>query len=200
MAVAAYAWALRHDLQAIVVDRDQPDLLRLQVVAMLDGGSFRGDPGTIDALLEVARQNGWEEGATAAIGALAKIGDKRTAVLIEELAGSLKSLRLRKSAWEALVTLLGADADLALLRLLEREPELEGRIALLGYFRGGNHAAALRAFELASRDDQPLRLEAAGRIGRFRDDDFVALTQDWLAREVDEPVRARLLAALEQQR
>jgi hypothetical protein len=112
----------------------------------------------------------------------------------------LKSLRLRKSAWEALVTLLGADADLALLRLLEREPELEGRIALLACFRGGNHAAALRAYELASRDDQPLRLDAAGRIGRFRDDDFVALTQDWLAREVDEPVRARLLAALEQQR
>jgi hypothetical protein len=200
MAVAAYAWQLRHDLQAIAVDRDQPDALRLQVIAMLDGGSFRGDPGTIDALLEVARQNGWEEGATAALAGLAKIGDKRTAVLVEELAGSLRSLRLRKAAWEALVTLLGADADVALLRLLEREPDLEGRIALLGYFRGGNHAAALRAFELASRDEQPLRLEAAGRIGRFRDEEFVALTQDWLAREQDEPVRARLQAALEQQR
>ena len=200
MAVAAYAWTLRHELQAIVVDRDQPDALRRQVIAMLDGGSFRGDPATIDALLEVARQPGWEEGATAALAGLAKIGDRRTAVLIEELAGSLKSLRLRKGAWETLVALLGADADVALLRLLEREPELEERIALLGYFRGGNHPAALRAYELASRDEQPLRLEAAGRIGRFRDEEFVALTQEWLTRERDEPVRARLLAALEQQR
>jgi hypothetical protein len=200
MAVAAYAWTLRHELQAIVVDHDQPDALRRQVIAMLDGGSFRGDPETIDALLEVARQNGWEEGATAALAGLAKIGDKRTAVLIEELASSLKPLRLRKSAWEALVALLGADADVALLRLLEREPELEGRIALLGCFRGGNRAAALRAYELGSRDEQPMRLEAAGRIGRFRDEDFVALTQEWLTREQDEAVRARLLAALEQQR
>lgn len=200
MAVAAYAWELRRELQAIVVDRDQPDLLRKQVIAMLDGGSFRGDSETIDALLEVARQGGWEEGATAALAALAKIGDKRTAVLIEQLASGLQPLRLRKSAWAALVTLLGADADVALLRLLEREPELDGRIALLGFFRGGNHAAALRAYELASRDEQPMRLDAAGRIGHFRDDDFVALTQEWLAREGDEAVRARLLAALEQQK
>jgi hypothetical protein len=200
MAVAAYAWQLRRELQAIVVDRDAPDALRLQVMAMLDGGSFRGDAATIDALLEVARQKGWDEGAAAALAGLGRIGDRRTAQLVEELAPRLHPLKLRRFAWEALTALLGADADATFLRLLERESEVDGRIALLAYIRGGDRAAALRAYELASRDELPMRLEASGRIGRFRDEDFVALTREWLSREVDESVRARLRAALDEQK
>jgi len=200
MAVAAYAWQLRRELQAIVVDREQPDALRLQVIGMLDGGSFRGDAATIDALLEVARQKGWDEGAAAALAGLGRIGDRRTAQLLEEIAPLLHPLKLRRSAWEALTVLLGADADATFLRLLERESEVDGRIALLAYIRGGDRAAALRAYELASRDELPMRLEASGRIGRFRDDDFVALTREWLSREVDENVRARLRAALDEQK
>jgi hypothetical protein len=200
MAVAAYAWQLRRELQAIVVDREQPDALRLQVIAMLDGGSFRGDGATLDALLEVVRQTVWNEGALTALAGLAKIGDRRTAQLVEELAPLLHPLRLRRGAWEAMAALLGADADAAFLRLLERESDVEGRVALLAYFRGGDRAAALRAYDLASHDELPMRFEASGRIGRFRAEDFVALTQEWLTRESDESVRTRLQAALDEQK
>jgi len=96
--------------------------------------------------------------------------------------------------------LFGADVDATFLRLFERESDVDGRIALFAYIRGGDRVVALRAYELASRDELPMRLEASGRIGRFRDDDFVALTREWLAREVDKNVRARLRAALDEQK
>ena len=200
MAVAAYAWQLRRELHAIVVDADAPDALRLQVMAMFDGGSFRGDDATLDALLEVLRQGGWEQGATQALEILAKIGDRRTAELLEALAPGLAPLRVRAAAWGAIAQLCGGDADAVLLRLLEREHETEGRQQLIALFRGTGVAATVRAYELASRMEKEVRLDAAGRIGRFRDERFVALTQEWLVRETDEEVRQRLAAALDQQK
>jgi hypothetical protein len=200
MAVAAYAWQLRRELQAIAVDRGAPDALRLQVIAMLDGGSFRGDGPTIDALLELLRQSGWEQGASKALEVLARIGDRRTAELIESVASALEPLRVRAAAWGAIAELCGAEADAVLLRLFERERDPEGRAQMIAFFRGADLRAALRAYELASRMEREVRLEAAGRIGRFRDQAFGKLIDEWLQRESDEEVRARLLAAQEQRR
>ena len=200
MAVAAYAWQLRRELQAIVADRDAPDALRRQVMAMFDGGSFRGDGDTIDALLAVVRQGGWEQGTIEALAMLAKIGDRRTAELIERLASGLEPLRARVAAWSAIVQLCGGDADSVLLRLFEREHDPEGRMQMIALFRGADLAATLRAFEIASRMEKGVRLAAAGRVGRFRDERFGVLIDDWIARETDEEVRARLIAAQAQRR
>ncbi len=200
MAVAAYAWQLRRDLLAIVGDSFAPDALRLQVMAMLDGGSFRGDGATIDALLEVLRRGGWTEGANEALAVLGRIGDRRTAELLEAISVALEPLDLRAASWAAIVKLCGGDADVVLLRLLEREHDPEGRAKLIALFPGADLAAALRAFEIASRMEQNVRLEAAGRIGRFRDERFTALIDEWLTRESDDEVRSRLLAAQERQR
>ncbi len=200
MAVAAYAWQLRRELQAIVVDHAAPDALRLQVMAMLEGGSFRGDGATLDALLEVLRQGGWEQGATTALGVLAKIGDRRTAELIEAVASGLEPLRVRVAAWSAIAQLCPGDAEAVLLRLFERERDPEGREQMIVLFRGSELAATLRVYELASRMEKNVRLAAAGRIGRFRDEPFGDLIESWLASESDEEVRARLLAALEQRK
>jgi hypothetical protein len=200
MAVAAYAWPLRAELQAIVVDRKAPEPLRLQVMAMFTGGSFRGDGATIDALLEILRAGGWESGVTEALNVLAKIGDRRTADLIEGVASSLEPLKLRVAAWAAIAQLCGGNADAVLLRLFERERDPEGRVQLLALFRGADLVAALRAYDLASKMEKSVRLDAAGRIGRFRDERFVALTQEWYGREPDEQVRERLAAALERQK
>jgi hypothetical protein len=200
MAVAAYAWQLRRELHRIAVDRDAPDALRLQVIAMFDGGSFRGDGETIDALLELLRQGGWEQGAIDAIGILGRIGDRRTAELLEAVASRLEPLRVRAASWAAIAQLCGGDADPVLLRLFERERDPDGRAQLIALFKGADLAATLRAYEIASRMETAVRLEAAGRVGRFRDERFGQLIDEWLSREEDDQVRARLLAAQEQRR
>lgn len=200
MAVAAYAWELRVELRAIVADGDYPDALMLQVIAMLGGGSFRRDGETIDALLMLLRQGGFEQGELAALDVLARIGDRRTADLVEAITPLLQPLRVRAAAWQCIASLCGGAADSVLLRLFERESEPEGRVQLLALFRGTDLAASLRAWELASRMEKEVRVAAAGRIGGFRDEPFVALTEEWLGYETDDEVRALLLAALEQQK
>lgn len=201
MAVAAYAWTLRRDLHAIVLDRAAPDALRLQVLAMLGGGSFRGDAETIDALLELLRAGGFEAAELQALALLGRIGDRRTAELIEALAPALTPLRVRAAAWDALLALCDRGAEAVLLRLLERESEADAQEQLLRRFQGVDAQATLRALELASRfADRSPRLRGATLIGTQRDAPFVALAHEWHGREPDDEVRARLAAALDEQK
>lgn len=200
MAVAAYAWVLRADLQRIVADRAAPEALRLQALAMFDGGSFRGDAATIDTLVALLRDGDSEAAELAALGILAKIGDKQTATLIEAVATALDPLAVRAAAWDAIVALSGSGAEAVLLRLLERERDPAAQAALLALFTGADAAATLRALEITSRfADRDPRLQGAGMIGGFREAPFVALTRDWRDRERDDEVRARLEAALGEQ-
>jgi len=71
---------------------------------------------------------------------------------------------------------------------------------MIALFRGTDLAATLRAYELASRMEKVVRLDAAGRIGRFREESFGELIDEWISRETDDDVRARLLAAQEQRK
>ncbi len=201
MAVAAYAWPLRRDLHAIVADRLAPDPLRLQVLAMLSGGSFRGDAETIDTLLALLREGGFEAAELQALALLAQLGDRRTADLIEALAPALSPLRVRAAAWDALVALCERDAESVLLRLLEREGDPQAQEQLLRRFHGSDPLATRRALELASRfADRSPRLRGATLIGTQREPEFVALAQEWHGREPDDEVRARLAASLDQQK
>jgi len=200
MAVAAYAWPLRVELQEIVADRHAPDELRLQAIAMLDGGSFRGDGATIDTLVGLLRDGGFEAGQLAALGILQRIGDRRTAELIEAISVGLQPLSVRAASWDAIVALCGSAAEPVLLRLLERERDPEAQQQLLARFTGADPAATLRAFEITSRfPDRDPRLAAAGAIGSQRSPGFHELTQEWHDRERDDDVRARLEAALGEQ-
>lgn len=200
MAVAAYAFPLRADLQAIVADALAPEALRLQALAMFDGGSFRGDAGTIDTLLGLLRDGGFPAGELAALPVLGRIGDGRTAELIEAVALGLSTSELRIAAFDAIVALAGSNAEVVLLRLLERAQDPATQGELLSRFTGSDPAATLRAYEIASRlaDRQP-RLVAAGAVGGQRGDPFRLLVRDWHGCEADDEVRSLLAAALEEQ-
>lgn len=200
MAVAAYAWSLRAELQAIVRDRAAVEALRLQAIAMFGGGSFRGDADTIDTLVALLHDGGFMAGELAALGVLANIGDGRTAELLETLALALAPAEVRTAAFDAIVRLAGGHAERILLRLLERARDAATQRELLARFSGADPEATLRAFELASRlGDREPRLVAAASIGGQRGAPFAALAEEWHGREPDDEVRERLAAALAEQ-
>jgi hypothetical protein len=200
MAVAAYAWPLRAELRLIALDRAAVEALRLQVIAMLDGGSFRGDADTIDALVDLLRLGGFEPGELAALSVLARIGGGRTAELLESLALALGPEKVRAAAFDAIVALAGGGAERILLRLLERARDAGTQRELLARFTGADPEATLRAFELASRfGDREPRLVAAESIGQQRGAPFAALAQEWHGREPDEEVRQMLAQAIAEQ-
>lgn len=200
MAVAAYAWSLRAELQAIVRDRAAVEALRLQAIAMFDGGSFRGDADTIDTLVELLRDGGFTSGELGALRVLANIGDGRTAELLETLALALAPAEVRSAAFDAIVALAGRGAERILLRLLERARDAATQGELLARFSGADPESTLRAFEFASRlGDRDPRLVAAESIGGQRGAPFAALAQEWHGREPDEEVRQRLAAAIAEQ-
>jgi len=195
LAVEAYAPSLVREIGALVLDPRANASLRQCLVAMLGDGRFRGHGGALDVCLRVLPTRGADALVAAALTALLHIGDGATARVLEGLAWSLDSAAKRGQAIGVLVSLAGAEANAALVRLWPTAPDDGERFALLKHLSPGEGVSSLALFELASYASQPVRLRAAQAIGAFRLPAFPPFIQGWIARESDAAVREALGAA-----
>jgi hypothetical protein len=92
----------------------------------------------------------------------------------------------------------GSEPNDALLRLFLAAGDDQTRAYLVSLLDPGEWRAALDLFELASCSERDVRLQAAHRIGAFREPEVLAFVDAWLASESDAEVRAALGEAREE--
>jgi hypothetical protein len=194
LAVDAYAPELLAAIAAIVRDPAAPAALRAGLAAMLGTPRFARNGLAIDALLAALRDGG-EALATLALTGLAVVGDGGTAVVLERLMWSLPTVGLQQRALAAMVALYGPDSNRALQRLFAAASGAEHKSLVLAMLSTADADAALDVFRQASLDEDPVRLQAAQVVERFRGEAFSAFIEHWLGHEQDERVRQVLARA-----
>jgi hypothetical protein len=95
-----------------------------------------------------------------------------------------------------LVQLDGPDANRALQRLFASAGTPQQRALVIAALSAADAEAALAVFQQASLAEDPVRLQAANSIQRFRGDAFRAFIETWLGYERDPQVRETLGEAI----
>ena len=191
LAVHAFAPSLVREIGAIALDARGHATLRLRLVEMLGDARFRGHDAVIELLLRLLHARGAAGLVDAALDALQRVGDARTAQALERVLWSIEPAASRWKAVQALVVLSGDAANSVLVRLWTSADEAD-RLQLVGLVlpNEGEHSLAL--FELASYAGQNVRRKAAEAVGQFRFPGFAPFVAAWRARETDDEVRAAL--------
>jgi hypothetical protein len=192
LAVEAHVVELAPAIAALVRDGDRPLALRLALVDMFGKRRFAADQEVIDALLVAVRPPAPENLAQRALDALARIASSRSLAGLEAAVLQLRDSELRNRALGLLVELAGDAANAALLRLWAQATDDDLRRALLRSLNGGDARAALDVLRAASAGEQPVRLDAAHKVGEFDEPEVDTFVEQWRAHERD----AQVLAAL----
>jgi len=196
LAVEAYAPSLLADIQRLVISPGSHAVLRLRLVQMLGDARFVEHAGVIGTLLQLIASGGDQGLVQVALAALGQVADARTGVALERIVWSIPWPRTQREVLRLILDLAGDAGNATLVRLLASAPDDATRAFLVTLLDPSTDpASALDAFRFGSTQLQPVRLQAAHRIGAFRDEPFVAFVDEWSRREVDADVRAVLASA-----
>ena len=191
LAVEAYVADLVTPIAALVRDAGRPVGLRIALANMLGKKQF-DLPEVVDALLAAVQPPAPDALALRAIAALARIGSTSALPGLEATLPSLREQAVREAALSLLVELSGDAANEALLRLFQRAPDDAMRRALIRLLNGAELQSALLLLRAASGAEQPVRLDAARKVGEFDEPAFDAFAAEWRQVERD----AQVIAAL----
>lgn len=196
LAVDAFASKLLSDITKIIGDDGAHRSLRIALIQMVANVKFHGSVVVIDALLLAIRNGSHDDLVVHACQALEIVGTTDTAVLLEQIAWSVRKGPARAAAIGAAVRLAGADANKMILRLLMASPDEATTAFLLNLLNGLDHDAALKVFQYASGQPLETRLPAADQIHKFRSEPFYEFIEHWISFERDPGVVAKLKSAL----
>lgn len=200
LAVEAYAPDLLKEIGSIVLTPGADIVLRQRLTAILGDGRFTGNAYVTDILLNIIVYSGEDSVVRAALGALGRIGTSSTLPAIESVVWSIENEKYRAEAISLMARFLGAEANAALVRLFATARDDSDRIQVLSLIQEADSGSALETFRLASGQSQPVRLQGARQIGRFRSEEFPAFVDEWLSFESDASVRRELERAKNTQR
>jgi hypothetical protein len=191
LAVEAYVVELVSPISVLVRDVARPVALRIALANML--GKRQLDlPEVINALLAAVQPPAPEALALRALAALARIGSTSALPGLEAVLPALREQPVREAALSLLVELSGEAANEALLRLFARAPDEAMRRSLIRMLNGAELQAALELLRAASALEQPVRLDAARKVGEYDEPAFDAFVAQWLQVERDTQVIAAL--------
>ena len=197
LVVDAYASDLLDPIVALAGEEARPIGLRKNLIAMLGTPRFAGNWAAVGPLVgHVKRES---DAAVPAVRALLVIGDAECGRSLEGFACWIRTTELRRATFAVVVSLAGAEADRAVMRLLPCAQEDEEARQLLALARGLDPDALLELFRAASTLELPVRAAAADRIGEFRTDPLREFARAWHGTEPEADVRRRLERSMAKQ-
>jgi hypothetical protein len=192
LAVEAYVPSLLEDITELVLNGATHPLLRKRLTEMLSDARLAGSARVIDVLLAVLRSSDDEPLLVAALDSLDAIAGTSAVAGLERVLWGLPAPQVRRAALALLVKLYGPGRNLAIARLLVTAPDDAALAVLISLLDPADSVGSLEAFDLASRQTQPVRLHAAGAIANFQGESVVAFVDEWSSFETDNAVRLAL--------
>lgn len=191
LAVEAYAPSLLIGIQRLVATPATHAVLRRKLVEILGDARFAEHAGVIRTLLQVIASRSDQVLVQAALAALGEVADPRTGVALEGVVWSIPWQTTRREVLRLILRLAhGVEINSTLFRLMTSAPDDATRAFLITLLDTSSDSdSALEAFKFVTTQAQAVRLQAAHKIGEFRDESFVAFVEQWSQRESDEAVR-----------
>lgn len=192
LAVEAYAYRLLKEIDQLVSRPGTESILRQRLIGILGDPRFKENGYVIGILAKLIAESSEDTIVGLALKSLGRIGGEMAALALERVVWSIENSKFRIEAYRQIVRSLGSKANPAIVRLLSSARIESDQIYLVSLIQQSDMAAALEAFRLATRLDQPVRLYAAKAIGKFRSDEFMSFIDQWLTFETDSAVRTQL--------